>query len=84
VTLETPAGGQQQLALETVDGSAFTAITGIDFPGGDNTVGWTGWKHVVSKKIPVAPGGGTYRLRVRDRGDGIFDTNGIIDNIRFK
>lgn len=84
VTLETPGGGQQDLALETVDGSAFTAIVGIDFPGGDSTVGWTGWKNVVSKKIPVAPGGGTYRLRVRDQGDGIFDTNGILDNIGFK
>ena len=84
VTLELPGGGTTQIAIETVDGSAFSAIGGIDFPGGDATVGWTGWKQIVSKKIPVAPGGGTYRLRVRDRGDGIFDTNGLLDNIRFR
>jgi len=84
VTLETPGGGAQELVLETVDGSAFSPISGIDFPGGDNTVGWTGWKNVTSKKIPVPPGGGTFRLRVRDQGDGIYDTNGILDNIRFK
>ncbi|OAI08480.1 S8 family serine peptidase [Methylomonas methanica] len=84
ITLEASGGAEQELALETVDGSAFGAIGGIDFPGGDNTVGWTGWRNIVSKKIPVSPGGGTYRLRVRDRGDGIYDTNGILDNIRFK
>ncbi len=84
VTLEGPGGAEHELALETVDGSAFSMIVGIDFPGGDNTVGWTGWRNVVSKKIPVSPGGGTYRLRVRDRGDGVYDTNGILDNIRFK
>lgn len=84
ITLEGPGGAEHELALETVDGSAFSMIVGIDFPGGDNTVGWTGWRNVVSKKIPVSSGGGTYRLRVRDRGDGIYDTNGILDNIRFK
>lgn len=84
VTLETPDGAEHELVLETVDGSAFSLIGGIDFPGGDSTVGWTGWRHIVSKKVPVTPGAGTYRLRVRDRGDGIYDTNGIMDNIRFK
>lgn len=84
VTLTTPAGTTHQLAIETVDGSSFVPISGIDFPGGDTTVGWTGWKSVNSVKIPVTPGGGTYRLRVEDRGDGIFDTNGLLDNIRFR
>jgi subtilisin family serine protease len=84
ITLVKPGGSTQQLAIETVDGSSFSAIGGIDFPGGDHTVGWTGWKNVTSVKIPVTPGGGTYRLRVEDRGDGIFDTNGLLDNIRFK
>lgn len=84
VTLEAPGGGTTEVALETVDGSAFVPIGGIDFPGGDSTVGWTGWKNIASKKIPITPGGGAYRLRVRDRGDGIYDTNGVLDNIRFK
>lgn len=84
ITVLTPGGTQEEVAIETVDGSAFSPIGGIDFPGGDNTVGWTGWKHVLSRKIPVSPGGGKYSLRVEDRGDGIYDTNGILDNIRFK
>ncbi|MRW89475.1 S8 family serine peptidase [Duganella sp. FT80W] len=84
VTLETPDGVEHQVALETVDGSAFSAIGGIDFPGGDSTVGWTGWKNVVSVKFPLTAGAGKYRLRVRDRGDGIYDTNGLLDTIRFK
>lgn len=84
ITLEKPDGSVQEVAIETVDGSAFTLIGGINFPGGDATVGWTGWKQVNSVTIPVSPGGGTYRLRVRDRGDGIYDTNGLIDNIRFR
>jgi hypothetical protein len=83
ITLEGPSG-PISVATETVDGSAFMPIVGIDFPGGDSTVGWTGWRQVVSRKIPVSPGGGVYRLRVRDRGDGIYDTNAIIDNIRFR
>jgi subtilisin family serine protease len=84
VTLEAPGGAKHQLAIETVDGSSFTSIGGIDFPGGDTTVGWTGWKTVTSKKIAVTPGGGTFRLRVEDRGDGIYDTNGVLDHIRFR
>jgi subtilisin family serine protease len=84
VTLEAQNGTEHELVLETVDSSAFSMIGGIDFPGGDQTTGWTGWRHIVSKKVPVTPGAGVYRLRVRDRGDGIYDTNGIMDNIRFK
>ena len=76
--------GPQVVAVATVDGSSFAPVGGIDFPGGDSTVGWTGWKSVASVKIPITAGPGTYRIRVRDRGDGIYDTNGLVDNIRFK
>jgi len=82
IELVTP-NGTRQLAVETVDGSSFSLIGGIDFPGGDSTVGWTGWKPV-NITVPVPPGGATFNLRVRDQGDGIYDTNAIIDNIRFK
>ncbi len=82
IELVTP-DGTKQLAIETVNGSSFSPITGIDFPGGDDTVGWTGWKPI-NITVPVPPGGATFKLRVRDRGDGIYDTNAIIDNIRFK
>jgi hypothetical protein len=83
IELVTPSGSTVTLAYEDVDHSSFTSIGGIDFPGGDNTVGHTGWKSV-SMTILVTEGAGTYRIKVRDEGDGIYDSVVLIDNIRFK
>lgn len=83
ITLSTPGGGEVLLAFEEVDTSSFTAVSGIDFPGGDSTVGHTGWQSV-GMNIPVSQGPGVYRIRVRDEGDGVFDSNVLIDNIRFR
>ena len=83
ITLVKPDGTTQQLAFESIDGSPYTLIGGIDFPGGDNTVGHTGFK-MVSMTIPVTAGPGVYRIVVRDEGDGIYDSQVLIDNIRFK
>ena len=83
ITLVTPGGGTVELARETVNGSAFTPISGINFPGGDNTVGWTNWKHV-STTVPVTSGPGTYRVFITDAGDNIYDSAVLVDNIRFK
>lgn len=83
ITLVKPDGTTAQLAFESVNGSAFFAVGGIDFPGGDQTVGHTGFKFV-SMNIPVTAGPGFYRIVVRDEGDGVYDSNVLIDNIRFK
>lgn len=83
ITLVKPDGTTQQLAFESIDGSPFTLIGGIDFPGGDTTVGHTGFK-TISVTIPVTAGPGVYRIVVRDEGDGIYDSQVLIDNIRFK
>jgi hypothetical protein len=83
ITLIKPDGTAAQLAFESVNGSAFFAVGGIDFPGGDQTVGHTGFKFV-SMNIPVTAGPGFYRIVVRDEGDGVYDSNVLIDNIRFK
>jgi hypothetical protein len=83
ITLVKPDGTTVQLAFESVNGSSFTAVSGIDFPGGDTTVGHTGFKSV-SMTIPTTAGPGVYRIVVRDEGDGIYDSNVLIDNIRFK
>lgn len=83
ITLETPAGSLITLAEESVNASSFTSIGGIDFPGGDTTVGWTGWK-TVSQTIPVTGGSGTYRIFVTDAGDTIYDTETLIDDINFE
>ena len=76
-------GSEMVLAFESVDGSLFGFVNGIDFPGGDSTVGATGWRSV-SRTVIVEPGKGAFKIVVRDRGDGIYDSNVLIDNIRFK
>jgi subtilisin family serine protease len=83
ITLITPSGNQQQLASETVNSSSFTSISGIDFPGGDNTIGWTGWK-TIHVNVPVTEGSGTYKIYITDAGDDIYDSVILIDNIKFK
>ena len=83
ITLMAPGGGTTTLATESINASAFSLIGGINFPGGDDTVGWTGWK-TVSVTLPVSPGGGQYRVFLTDAGDDIYDTVTLIDNIRFR
>jgi subtilisin family serine protease len=83
IVLVTPAGNSITLAEESVNTSSFTAIGGIDFPGGDTTVGWTGWKSV-SQTITVTDGPGTYQIFLQDAGDSVYDTEVLIDEIKFK
>ena len=83
MVLVKPDGTPEELAFEDVNNSSFTAVAGVNFPGGDETVGHTGWK-TISKTIPVTSGPGIYRIIVRDEGDGIYDSNVLIDKIRFK
>ena len=86
ITLTAPDGTETVLATESVNGSSFTMYTdspAIDFPGGDNTVGQTGWKPA-SATIPVTQGSGTYKIKITDAGDDIYDSVILIDNIRLK
>jgi hypothetical protein len=91
ITLEGPCAPTQPVVLETIDGSAFFPIGGINFPEGDDTVGWTGWRPA-QVQVPLTAACVAamsedplyFRIKVRDRGDGNFDTNVLIDNIRFK
>jgi len=78
-----PGGGQEVLERADVDSSSWSLVGGIDFPGGDTTTGQTGWRRV-RKTIPITAGPGEYRIIVRDRGDGIYDSNVLVDRIRFK
>jgi subtilisin family serine protease len=71
------------LASESVNSSTFTPITGIDFPGGDSTLGQTGWKPA-SADVSIEPGTRYIVLEVTDLGDAIYDSVALIDNIRFK
>lgn len=83
IVLVAPNGAETILAQESINNSNFSTITGIDFPGGDNTVGQTGWK-TVNKTISVSSGSGTYRIEIRDAGDDIYDSVVLLDHIRFK
>lgn len=83
ITITPPGGSPQSLAVETINGSSFTPTGGVDFPGGDSTLGHTGWKSV-NTTIPVTPGEGIITINIQDAGDDIYDSVVIIDNIRMK
>lgn len=83
ISLKAPNETITELATESINSSAYTAISGLDFPGGDTTVGWTGWK-TVTKDIPITAGAGEYQIILKDAGDAAFDTILLIDHIQFK
>jgi subtilisin family serine protease len=83
IKLIAPDGSETILAQESVNASSFTPVSGIDFPGGDDTVGQTGWKSI-SKTIPVKKGAGSYKIVIEDAGDDVYDTVLLLDNIRLK
>lgn len=83
ITLTLPDGSQKELIKESLNDSEFTLIEGLDFPGGDETVGQTGFKPV-SVTIPVTEGEGEYRINISDQQDDVFDSVLLIDQIRIK
>lgn len=83
VRLIAPDGSETQLAMETINDSTFTLIGGIDFPGGDQTVGHTGWK-TESQTPAAAQGSWRLVIRVADAGDDIYDSVVLLDHIRLK
>ena len=64
--------------------TAWTPVTGIDFPGGDTTVGQSGWRYasVVVDASRLA-GYDSLQLFVTDIGDTAYDSVGLIDAIWF-
>ena len=64
--------------------TAWTPVIGIDFPGGDTTVGQSGWRHasVVVDASRLA-GYESLQLFVTDIGDTAYDSVGLIDAIWF-
>lgn len=83
IVVVAPNGSTTILATESVNGSNFSSIGGIDFPGGDNTVGETGWRKATAT-IPITAGAGTYRVRITDAGDDVYDSVVLIDHIELK
>jgi hypothetical protein len=83
VVVQAPDGSTYVVAAESINSSIFTPIAGIDFPGGDNTSGQTGWK-TAAVDVPVTAGLGKYRVFIADAGDDIYDSIMLLDDIRFK
>ncbi|HYR85374.1 MAG TPA: choice-of-anchor L domain-containing protein [Terriglobia bacterium] len=86
--LITTPNGQTTFASVSVNASGgFQLIGDCLFPGGDNTCGQTGWRTGTVDLSAYA--GTTTPITVEllfsadDRGDNIYDTHVLIDNIRF-
>jgi hypothetical protein len=83
--LISPFGGTTIIAQESVNGSVWTQVTGINFYGGDSTTFMTGWKKVnFDVSAYAGQGAVTLKLRTWDRGDSIYDTAALIDNVVLK
>ena len=82
VELVLPDGTRERLVDESVDTTAWTPVSGIDFPGGDATVGQSGWRFA---RTTIAAdrlrGETTFELVVTDVGDAAYDSVGLIDVI---
>jgi hypothetical protein len=84
----TLPNGDQEFATVTVNESGgFTDIGDCGFPGGDSTCGQTGWR-TGTVDLSAHAGTGTpitveLLFTAEDRGDDIFDTHVLVDNIRF-
>jgi hypothetical protein len=67
---------------ESVDSAKWKAVKGIDFPGSDNTVYQTEFKEVKIDLTPYRGQSVKLEFNVFDRGDTIYDTVALIDNVR--
>lgn len=83
--VETVGGEELEVATEQVNTTEWTPISGLDFPGGDDTVGQSGWKFV-SIDVPKAEldGSGAFRFTIQDVGDAIYDSVVLIDRIHVR
>lgn len=85
VKLVLATGGEITLLTESVNTVRWTPVSGIDFPGGDNTVGQSGWR-LVQALIPaqVLAGSTGFELVITDVGDTVYDSVALIDDIRVR
>ena len=69
------------VAKETVNTSVWHSVSGIDFDGGDQTAYHTSWKTVTYDLSDYVGETVTLRFKVYDKGDSIYDTAVLIDNV---
>lgn len=69
------------ITKETVNSSTWYSVSGIDFDGGDKTVYQTGWNKISVDLSEYVGENVTIRFKVYDKGDSIYDTAVLIDNV---
>jgi hypothetical protein len=77
-----PSGTTIPVADASVNTTVFTPVTGIDFPGGDTTVGQSGWRvGKVDLSASQIGGSNTFQFIVADQGDAVHNSVALIDKI---
>lgn len=73
------------IAFESINTSLWTTVAGIDFDGGDSTTFMTGWKHITFD-VSSLPAGESVTLKFNtfDKGDSIYDTAVLLDNVKLE
>ncbi len=82
--LKVGDGGWQLLAFESINGSSWTPLGGDYFGGGDDTTYHTGWRDVSHSLADARGQDVTLEFRVWDRGDSIYDTAALIDQVEIE
>jgi len=81
----TTSSGTTTIANESINTSSWTAVSGIDFDGGDATTYMTGWKHITYDVSELTAGASvTLKFHTWDKGDSIYDTAALIDNVKLE
>jgi|GEM_PF-6482505 len=82
--IHTPDGNTINLASQTVNSSAFTSVSNLPTNVLDHSSGGqTGWK-TVSTTVSVPSGTAQLHFHVKDVGDKIWDSAGLISNVSIK
>ncbi|KQR11723.1 S8 family serine peptidase [Cellulomonas sp. Leaf334] len=82
VELVLPDGSRERLVDESVDTTAWTPVSGVDFPYGDTTSGQSGWRYVSVLLDPARlRGATTFEIVVQDQGDDVYDSVALIDGV---
>lgn len=81
VTLVLPSGERRPVVEESVNTTPFTPVSGIDLPGGDDTVGQSGWQlaEVVVAADELDGSASLLQLVVEDQGDSVYDSVALLD-----
>ncbi len=69
---------------ESINGSEWSDVEGVNFAGGDETIFQTGWKHIDLDISAYCGASITLEFIVYDVGDSVYDSACVIDNVVLK